>query len=121
ARRLEVAAGPAIIEAGGAAIDPTVFLETLQEGSDPGLCFRIVLGICHQHAAAPHLLRLRARRQRPHGSRAAEERHQRAAIHSIPLPAGGRMGSPGGWHSETPASGVRVVLPPIPAGDKTLR
>src|SRR5215831_21282052 len=26
ARRLEVAAGPAIIEAGGAAIDPTVFL-----------------------------------------------------------------------------------------------
>src|SRR5215831_9280371 len=82
AHRLEVAAGPAIIEAGGAAIDPTVFLETLQEGSDPGLCFRIVLSICHQHADAPHLLRLRARRERPPRRCAAEQRYERAPSHS---------------------------------------
>src|SRR5262249_19075922 len=49
-------------------------------------CFhgRIVLGKTHQHADAPHpLALLRARRKRPCRRRAAEERDERAASHSI--------------------------------------
>src|SRR5262249_48548576 len=83
-----------IIQAGGTAIDPTAFLETLQEGADPGLCFRIILGICHQHADAPHLLRLRARRERPRCRRAAEHRNELAPVHSITSSA--RASSVGG-------------------------
>src|SRR5262249_29299123 len=82
AHRLEVAAGPAIIEAGGAAIDPTVFLETLQEGADPSLCFHIVLGICHQQPDAPPLLRLRAYGERP-CRHTTKQRDELAAIHSM--------------------------------------
>src|SRR5262249_5610781 len=47
-------------------IDPTVFFETLQQNSDPGLRFRIALGVSHQHANAPHAPGLlRARPERP--------------------------------------------------------
>src|SRR5262249_26088514 len=50
---------------------------------DPGLCFRVVLVIAHQHADAPHALGLlRPRHDRP-GGRAAEERDERAPPHSI--------------------------------------
>jgi hypothetical protein len=42
---------------------------------------RTVSGIGHQHADAPHPLRLlRARHERPSGRRAAEQRYERAAM-----------------------------------------
>jgi hypothetical protein len=46
-----------------AALDPTKFLQTLQERHVAGVRFRIVCGHVHEHADAPHLVRLlRSRR-----------------------------------------------------------
>ena len=47
-------------------MDPTQFLQRLQERPDPGLIFRIVRGCGQEHADTPHPLGLlRARRERP--------------------------------------------------------
>src|SRR5258708_6399204 len=54
------------------------------ERRQAGLCLRIVCGEWHKHADAPHALGLlRARRQRPPDRRAAEQRDEVAAPHSI--------------------------------------
>src|SRR5215471_6763988 len=54
------------------------------ERRDPGLSFRIVRARGHQHADAPHpLALLRARRERPRRRRAAEQRDEPPALHSI--------------------------------------
>ena len=45
----------------------------------PGLCFRVALGIAHQHADPPHALGLlRARGERPRSRRAAKKRDELA-------------------------------------------
>jgi hypothetical protein len=47
----------------------------LQEYRDAGLLFRIIRSCVHEHADASHALALLgARRERPHGCRAAEKR-----------------------------------------------
>jgi hypothetical protein len=49
---------------------------------ETGLKYRIVRGCGHQHADPPHALALlRARRERPRRSRAAEQPDERAALH----------------------------------------
>jgi hypothetical protein len=63
------------------AIYPSQPLKSSPERCDLGLRFRIALSIAHQHANQPHPARLlRARRERPSGSR-AEERYELASPH----------------------------------------
>ena len=58
--------------------------QPLQERREAGLTFRIVRGCGQEHADAPHpLALLRARRERPRGRRAAEQRDELAPLHSI--------------------------------------
>src|SRR5262249_2193303 len=60
------------------------FFEPLHKRLDPALCFQIILGVPHQHADTPHpLALLRARRERPRRRRAAEQRDELAAPHSM--------------------------------------
>src|SRR5262249_50947836 len=62
---------------------PSAGLSGPAERSDASLSFRIGRSRAHEHAA-PHLLALlRARRERPRGRRAAEQRDELAAPHSI--------------------------------------
>jgi hypothetical protein len=64
------------------------------ERCDAGLSFRIIRSRVHEHADAPHPLRLlRARRERPRHRRAAEQRDEVAAfqlieVHLIPANRG---------------------------------
>jgi len=76
--------GPASVNLHVAADAPAGLLETLQERPDAGLKFQIVRSRGQENADAPHpLALLRARRERPRGSRAAEQRDERAPLHSI--------------------------------------
>jgi hypothetical protein len=55
----------------------------LQERSDASLSFHIGCIRAHEHADAPHpLVLLRTRRERPR-HRTAEQRYERAPVHSI--------------------------------------
>src|SRR5262249_49239065 len=58
--------------------------QCLEKRGDAGLSFRIVCGESIEHADAPHSLGLlRARRERPRGRGAAEQRDDLAPPHSI--------------------------------------
>src|SRR6516164_9524801 len=73
---------------------PSERLKSLPKRSDAGLLLGIMLGKCVQKHDPPHSLRLlRVRRERPR-SRAAEQRDERAALHSITSSA--RASSVGG-------------------------
>jgi hypothetical protein len=84
--------------------------------SDEGLSFPVALRIRHQNADAPHPFALLcARRERPRGRRAAEQRDELAAfqlieLHSIPASqgrvAGYRIGS-------DQSAGIEMILQPI--------
>src|SRR5262249_16426079 len=66
-----------------AAVDPTQFLQPLQERRQASFRFRMIGGRAHQYADAPYAIGLlRARRQRPRGSD-AKKRNERAPLHSI--------------------------------------
>ena len=79
-----VAAGPAGLDPQVAANCPARLLQPLHEGRDAGLRFRLIGRRVHQHANATHSLGLlRARRERPSGCRAADERDELAPPHSI--------------------------------------
>src|SRR5262249_60550321 len=83
--------GPADIELYVAADGPTQQRQRLQERPDTGLPDRIVGGSRHQHADPPHSLRLlRPCCKRP-CRRAAEQRDELAAPHSITSSATNRM------------------------------
>src|SRR6516165_11624223 len=72
-------------------LHPAELAQPLAECRNPGLNFRIALGIRHQHADPPHAFGLlRARRQRPRGSRSAEQRDELAPRHSITSSASAR-------------------------------
>jgi hypothetical protein len=77
------------------AIRPAQLPQALPKSANPSLSFWITLGICHQHADAPHSLGLlRPRRERPRSRRgAAEQGYQLASSyveHGSPLgPWGG--------------------------------
>src|SRR5215831_12462925 len=65
-------------------VSPPELGEFLAERVHARLPFPVSFGIRHQHADPPHALApLRARRERPRGRRAAEQRYERAALHSI--------------------------------------
>src|SRR6516164_3627217 len=83
AEKFRLASGPANVEADVAADGPAQFLQSLHEGHEAGLSFRILRSERHQHADAPHPAALLcARRQRP-SRRAAEQRDELAPLHSI--------------------------------------
>src|SRR6516165_8702151 len=66
-----------------AVLGPAERLETLAKCNDPSQHFGIVLGVWMQECDAPHALALlRARRERPRRC-AAEQRDERAPLHSI--------------------------------------
>ena len=69
--------------------------ERLCKRGNQGLLIRIALGSPHQHTDAPHALALlRARREGP-SRRAAEQRDELAAFHSITCVSSGRALSAG--------------------------
>src|SRR5215472_15387232 len=76
--------GPARVDLHVAANAPAGLLETLQERAEAGLKFPIVRSRGQENANEARLLALlRARRERPGNRRAAEERDEVAALHSI--------------------------------------
>src|SRR6266480_1662976 len=92
-RRIE-GRSPAIVEPNVAASGPAELLKPLAERAEPSLCFWIVLGNRHQDPDPAHLIGLlRARRERPRGSRAAEQRDEVASLHSITSSARSRNDS----------------------------
>src|SRR6516164_6797800 len=100
AKALGIAGAKAILNPHVEAVGPAQLLQPLQERSDAGHGFRIVRSCAHEHRDATHsLARLCARRHRPH-RRAAEQRDERAALHSITSSA--RASSVGG--TSTPSA-----------------
>src|SRR5262249_8429238 len=88
-----IARGPAVVDRNVGPDRPTQLLQPLQKSGVAGLHLRIVCRIGHEYADAPHALALlRARRERPR-RRAAEQRDERAPVHSITSSAGRRNGS----------------------------
>src|SRR5262249_17480022 len=66
------------------AVGPSYSTELRSERCKATLCLRIVCGQIHEHTDAPHPLGLlRAPRDRPRHGRAAEQRDELAASHSI--------------------------------------
>ena len=81
------ASGPAIRHQDVAAARPPKVFESISERRDLRLPLRIALGSPRQHADPTRSVGfLSARRYRP-GSRAAEQRDELAALHSITKPA----------------------------------
>src|SRR5262245_28547708 len=67
-----------------AALGPSQFLQSLTEGCDASLTFRIVRRYVHKYSDPPHALALlRARRERPRGHSTAEHGYESAPVHSI--------------------------------------
>src|SRR5262245_56794410 len=86
--------GPARVDLHVAADAPAGLLETLQERAEAGLKFPIVRSRGQENANEARLLALlRAHRERPRGSRAADERHELASLHSITSSARARSAS----------------------------
>src|SRR5262249_4274636 len=84
--------GPARVDLHVAADAPAGLLETLQERAEAGLKFPIVRSRGQENANEARLLALlRAHRERPRGSRAADERDELAALHSITSSARSRI------------------------------
>src|SRR5262249_45611011 len=84
ARAIRVSDAPAIVDPNIASLCPTQPLKVLPKSCDAGLSFRIALGICDQHTDPSYLLRLlRARLHWPRSRRAANQRDELAALHSI--------------------------------------
>jgi len=79
---LRIARAPACVDPQVCADGPPQLLQALRERHEAGLSFRIVCGKGQEHADAPHpLALLRARRDRPHDRRAAEQRDELAPLH----------------------------------------
>src|SRR4051812_7491507 len=79
-----VACSPAVFDPDVAAIGPAQNLQALQESGDTSLIFRIVRSGGNDHPDAPHpLALLRPRGKRPRCRRAAKQRDELAALHSI--------------------------------------
>src|SRR5262249_32164704 len=82
---IDVRARPAKLDADVAAFYPADLRQRTPERRDHGLRNRIILRKSHQHADLAYFVGplLRARRERPRGSRAAEQRNEVAPPHSI--------------------------------------
>src|SRR5215471_11196068 len=80
----DIGGGPARIDLHITADGPAQKRLRLQERSKEGLKSRIVRGCGQEHANASHAFALlRARRERPRDSSAAEQRDELAPLHSI--------------------------------------
>src|SRR5262249_48948127 len=91
---ISVACEPAIFNLDIAALGPAELAEAFPKRSNAGLSFRIAFRKRRQHADSPHSLALlRARRERPCGSRAAEQGDEIAPFHSITSSARPSIGS----------------------------
>src|SRR5262249_50048500 len=96
--RLGVEPHPAVVELNVATLRPSELLKPLAECGEECLIFGVVLGRRHQHADSPHAAApLRARRERPRRRRAAEQRDELAAFHSITLSARSTSGAGTSW------------------------
>src|SRR5262245_11716090 len=88
-----IALAPSIVDPNMAILHPSQLLQTFLEGCRPSPDLGIALVQRHQHADPPQSFRLlRARRERPRRRRAAEQRDERAALHSITSSARERSG-----------------------------
>src|ERR1700747_2664207 len=100
--------GPAGIDPQVAALAPSQLAERLCERGVPGLPLGIVRGDIREHADASHAFRLLpARRERPDGHRAAEQRYERAPFHSITSLA--RASSVGGTSRPSALAVLRLI------------
>src|SRR5262249_52560414 len=80
---VNIASAPAVLDLDVVPDSPAQLLQSLQECRVAGLRLRIVRGVRHEHADAPHpLALLRPRRERPRGC-ASKQPDERAALHSI--------------------------------------
>src|SRR5262249_6143496 len=83
ASAIGIACRPTVVDPHVAAVNPTQLLQSLQEGREAGLGYRMVLAEWHEHADAPHALALlRVCRKWPR-RRATEQGHEFASSHSI--------------------------------------
>src|SRR6185369_16533224 len=82
---LGIVHAPAGVNPHVAVVAPAQLLQGLPERRDGGLTFWIVSGPIHEHADAPHALRLlRTRAERPRSRRAAEKRDELTPPHCLP-------------------------------------
>src|SRR5262249_50109695 len=108
ANAIGIARAPAVIDLHIPADGPARLLQPLMESREACLTFRIIGGEIHQHADAPHPLRLlRARRERPCRRRAAEQRDELAPFHSITSSA--RARSVGGISIPSALAVLRLI------------
>src|SRR5207245_2659960 len=102
-----VAGHPAIVDLEVAAVDPTQIREAPRERREVVPKIGIVFGRRHQHADAPHSFALlRPRGQRP-CRRAAEQRDELAAFHSITSSA--RVSRVGGTSRPSALAVLRLI------------
>src|SRR5262249_17764738 len=81
---VRIASGKTIVDVDVATLHPTKVPKPFAKCRDAGLSFQIILGNSQQHTNPPRTLALlRARRQGPRRRRAADERDELAASHSI--------------------------------------
>src|SRR5262249_6311704 len=84
AKHIRIAVTPTAVYVQVASHDPPQFLQPLHKHRIATLHLSVVRPRVGEHADAPHVLALlRARRERPGGCRAAEQRDELAASHSI--------------------------------------
>src|SRR5262249_1075561 len=82
ANTIGITRAPPVVDLHIPADGPAQLLQPLMESCEAGLTFRIIGGIIHEHADAPHpLFLLREPRQRPRRRPAAEQRYERATLH----------------------------------------
>src|SRR5262249_34029268 len=99
----------ASVDADIAAFRPSTLFQPLPECREASLGFRIVLGERHEHADAPHSLALlRARRERPRGSRAAEQCDELAPFHHS-ITSSARASTVGGSSRPSALAVLRLI------------
>src|SRR5262249_40867380 len=79
----DITGGPTLVDAQVAAFRPPRFLETVRKRGNSRLGDRVVRVQRLKYSDPPHPLLLRTCRERPRYSRAAEQRDERAPLHSI--------------------------------------
>src|SRR5262249_34122025 len=99
--------GPAVLDRDGTALDPAEFAQSLHKRGDP-LAGGRVRALAHEPDSLQFPRLLRARRERPRGRRAAEQRDDVAAVHSITSSA--RASSDGGSSRPSALAVLRLIV-----------
>src|SRR5262249_1506928 len=108
AKAIEIARAPAVLDPHVTADTPAQFGQSLRESRNVFESCRIALDRAHKHTDAPHpLTLLRVSRKRPRRRRAAEQRYELAALHSITSSA--RVSSAGGTSSPSACAVLRLM------------